>query len=270
MDIFISDLDGTLLGRDARISKKSIEILTELLEAGMLFTVATARTQLSVPGILETLPVKLPLILMNGAVLYERETGKCLSTVSMKKESISLLARAEEHTGMGGLLFAEEKGFLKVYEGAVRQEIFNECCQKNSQKQYGNAESLKEAGVVYGLYADDRPERLEDMCGILKQDPGLTLDFYEDIYRERRWCLEITSSEATKGKGADALRELFPTCRLIGFGDGWNDLSLLKACDEFYAAENGDMALKIAADGIVAENTRDGVALYLKERWKRK
>ena len=42
--LYISDLDGTLLNKDARLSKRSAEIINGLIRRGMLFTVATARS----------------------------------------------------------------------------------------------------------------------------------------------------------------------------------------------------------------------------------
>ncbi|MFZ9023167.1 MAG: HAD family hydrolase, partial [Anaerohalosphaeraceae bacterium] len=41
--LFVSDLDGTLLQSDGTLSDESRKALTELLEAGVNFTVASAR-----------------------------------------------------------------------------------------------------------------------------------------------------------------------------------------------------------------------------------
>mgnify|MGYP002508316131 CR=1 FL=1 len=44
MAAYVSDLDGTLLGSDSRVSQRSAELITELSARGALITVATART----------------------------------------------------------------------------------------------------------------------------------------------------------------------------------------------------------------------------------
>ena len=81
MNLFISDLDGTLLNQDAQISGKSIEIINQQIENGIAFTVATARTPLSALPILEQLKINCPLILMNGALIYTSIENRFLHMV---------------------------------------------------------------------------------------------------------------------------------------------------------------------------------------------
>ena len=45
--MYVTDLDGTLLNQKDRINKKSLEIINGLVEEGMLFTYATARSLVS-------------------------------------------------------------------------------------------------------------------------------------------------------------------------------------------------------------------------------
>ena len=47
MELFVTDLDGTLINKDRKVTQKSVEIINNLISLGMNFTVATARTQLS-------------------------------------------------------------------------------------------------------------------------------------------------------------------------------------------------------------------------------
>ena len=69
--LYISDLDGTLLGPNASLSKRTINILNDLLHKGVLFTIATARSIKSVKYILKDLNITLPMILMNGVCIYD-------------------------------------------------------------------------------------------------------------------------------------------------------------------------------------------------------
>ena len=56
------------------------------------------------------------------------------------------------------------------------------------------------------------------------------------------------------------IRDRYPGARLIGFGDGKNDLSLFEACDEAYAVSNACRELKERACGIL-ENSRFDLSL---------
>ena len=45
--LYVTDLYGKLLNRQDTINKKSIEVINDLVEKGMLFTYATARSFVS-------------------------------------------------------------------------------------------------------------------------------------------------------------------------------------------------------------------------------
>ena len=53
--MYVTDLDGTLLNQKDRINKKSLEIINGLVEEGMLFTYATARSLVSASVVTEGL-----------------------------------------------------------------------------------------------------------------------------------------------------------------------------------------------------------------------
>lgn len=74
--VYISDLDGTLLGRDARLSDFSRRTLQELLREGLLFTAASARGVVSIRTMLEGLTLPLPVIEFNGAFLSDLASGR--------------------------------------------------------------------------------------------------------------------------------------------------------------------------------------------------
>lgn len=62
--LYISDLDGTLLGNDAAVSPESTEMLNEAISAGAMFSVATARTPATVASILSDIDTRLPMAVM--------------------------------------------------------------------------------------------------------------------------------------------------------------------------------------------------------------
>ena len=45
--LYVSDLDGTLLNSQGEISSYSLKVINELIEQGMKFTYATARSLVS-------------------------------------------------------------------------------------------------------------------------------------------------------------------------------------------------------------------------------
>ncbi len=68
-ELYISDLDGTLLTDSAKLSSQTSSCLREMIGQGLDFTIATARTAATVSIIMKDAGLKLPAILMNGAVI---------------------------------------------------------------------------------------------------------------------------------------------------------------------------------------------------------
>lgn len=274
-NLFISDLDGTLLDQNAQISPQSVEIIRREIQMGMEFTIATARTPLSALPIVEPLNIQCPMILMNGALIYSAKEAKFLHTVGFGETSMRALAEAENLADMQGMLFWIEKNQFCIQLGNVKRFLWDGYFDLKkiagidsicSEIFYGSAKELRTKNVVYALYMDNTPERLQAMCDAL-QNKGLTLDFYKDKYTEERWCLEISSCAASKGEAVKKVKEWLKVDSVIGFGDSWNDISLFQCCDRAYAVENASDELKKYASGVIKSNIENGVALFVKE-WK--
>lgn len=74
--LYISDMDGTLLNDGGKVSRRSVEIINELIKKGMLFTVATARSAMSAAELLKDIDISVPAVLMNGVFLFDLKNKK--------------------------------------------------------------------------------------------------------------------------------------------------------------------------------------------------
>lgn len=270
MTLYISDMDGTLLNPAGIVSEKSTKILTDLINQGIHFTVATARTPLSALPLLSEIPVKDPMILMNGALCYDPEKKAFSDPIVFEKVSLEKLVEAEDASGMEGMLFSVDQGILTVNLGDVKSCMWDGyfSMEKVAHVQAirqdvisASAADLLQKGVVYGLYMDNEPTKLDILFEYLKGS-GLTVDYYKDKYTENRWCIEICSRNATKGNALNRLKQQGYDY-LIGFGDSWNDVPLFQACDEGYAVANASDELKQLATAVILSNAEDGVAAHI-------
>ena len=79
--------------------------------------------------------------------------------------------------------------------------------------------------------------------------------------------IEINSARATKGRALESL------CALLGidpadtlaFGDGTNDVSLLRAAGCGVAMANASAEVRAAADRVTLSNNESGVAAVIEE-----
>ena len=64
--LYITDLDGTLLGDGAKLSDFTRDTINRLVDGGMNFTLATARSYGSAGEVTKGLKTSAPAVLMNG------------------------------------------------------------------------------------------------------------------------------------------------------------------------------------------------------------
>lgn len=270
MTFYISDMDGTLLTPAGTVSQTTTVILNRLMAQGLRFTVATARTPLSALPLLRDIPIRDPMILLNGAVCYDPGSKEFSHAVPMDAAALELLSKAEAAAGIGGMLFTMEDGRFTANLGRVEGCLWDgyfpmdavahvDAIDPNIRRRA--ARELLETQVIYGLYMDNTPERL-DVLNACLENCSLTVDYYRDIYSESRWCLEVCSSAAHKGRAVSRLRQE-GFSRLVAFGDSRNDSPLFEACDFCCAVENAAPELKQKANLVIGSNAGDGVAQYL-------
>ena len=85
--LFLTDLDGTFLAPDAKVSDESAEIINTLTKKGLLFSVATARTYATVIPIFSQVDLRLPLVLMNGVCIYDPVLRKTVFRKTIDSET---------------------------------------------------------------------------------------------------------------------------------------------------------------------------------------
>ena len=261
--LFISDLDGTLLTSRGSISPESVRILRSLLNRGLAFTAATGRTPLSALPLLSELPVRLPLILLNGALTMTPD-GKVTNAVPFSPQEQDLLCALEQESGLSGLQIGirENRVFCSIPETQLWRDFFSE---NGIGRTILPRADFSDAGIrrLYSIYLDSRPDRLMQMVRALEPSGYFTLDFYKDRYMDALWGLEVYPVRVTKGAALQTLlrQEHFDAC--VCLIDGQNDLSLARCCTRTVAVANACPEVLAIADQITASHDEEGVARYL-------
>lgn len=267
MELFISDLDGTLFNSKAEVSPTTQQKLNALIENGLAFSIATARSLVSTTMIMSGVKLRLPMILMNGVLIYD--PVKCVyEVVNRLSDELcrDLLARMRKHD-LDCLMYTLTDGemttvFEKLSNRAM-QTFYDERKSKYN-KALRSVERLED-GIGDNIYFTllDTFERLSPLYEELKDRKDISITLYNDIYDTDFWYLEIFSVKATKENGVRYLRQKLRPDKITAFGDNLNDLSLFAGADEKIAVSNAKKELTEAADKVIGSNDEDGVVKYL-------
>lgn len=264
--LYITDLDGTLLNSEANLSEYTKNTINRLVEQGMYFTFATARTIYSAESITEGLNVNVPCIVNNGAEIYDMKSGKYVRKFDIPIDAAARIidAFAENNVGMFMFKFRGEK-FGTCYSDNLN-ELMQEYVRTRSKTDQplwkcADLHSENDGNVVYLTSTGDY-EKLLPIERIAASVKGLDHVFYEDTYTGKHY-LEIFSENASKANGLKFLREKYGFEKIVAFGDNLNDLSMLREADVKIAVENARDELKQQADFIIRSNDEDGVAHYI-------
>lgn len=270
--LFISDLDGTLLNSNAELTDFTVNTINSLIEKGMFFTYATARTEYSAGNITKRLNINVPCIVNNGAEIYDRQSGKYVRKADIPIDAVTTIINAftENNVGMFMFKFKGEKF------GTCYTDNLNDLMQEyiRSRRKTGqplwkcsDLHSENDGNVVYLTSTGDY-EKLLPIERIAASIEGLDHVFYEDTYTGKHY-LEIFSENASKANGLKFLREKYDFDKIVVFGDNLNDLSMFKVADVKIAVENAKEELKKFADFVIDSNDNDGVAKWLKNSYER-
>lgn len=272
--LYVTDLDGTLLNSDSSISEYSKNIINGLVEKGMLFTYATARSLTSASVVAKGLSTEIPIIAYNGAFIVEPSNGKILSSNFITEEQKEFLKETFQKHNVSPLVYAYVEGVEKV---TWRTAMENEGIQHylNVRKGDKRFNPLTEEAADR-LYLGDsfyytcigEKEKLQPVYEALKDHEAFNVLFHKEIYRPEYWC-EILPKKATKANAIAELKKLWGCDRVVSFGDAVNDIPMFEISDECYAVENAVEELKKIATGIIESNEEDGVAKWLKENWEK-
>ena len=265
--LYITDLDGTLLSPRAALSPFAAQHLPRLLRGGLQFTVATARTWQSAGRLLkDILPLPVPAVLLNGALIYDTRTQDYVKKEIMPEERVRELLRVVKAHGQTGFLYSIKEGFIHPYHedlsGRPLLQAFRDVRGFYTFTQVPDLAARAGEDIVY-LTIQGAYDELLPLCGAIQTLPGLDCVLYGDSYAQGIWYLESFSHTASKYNAVRFLREQYGFGRVVGFGDNLNDIPLLRACDEGYAVANAREELKAIATGVIAPNAEDGVVKFL-------
>ena len=264
--LYVTDLDGTLLNRQDRVSPFSVSTINKLVDKGLLFTYATARSLVSASKVTEGLSTKIPVIAYNGAFILRPSTGEILSREGFTEEERALVKKTLNRYGISPLVYSfvngiESVSWIPAHENdGIRRYLSMRQGDKRLRPVSGT-EALYEGEVFYYTCIGEK-EELQPVYDLFSRNGRYRCTLQQELYRPEYWC-EIMPASASKAEAIRKLKEMWGCSRVVSFGDAVNDIPMFNMSDECYAVSNAMKEVKAAATGIIGSNEENGVAVWL-------
>ncbi len=261
------DLDGTLFNNQKELPEENLRALTAAAEQGMILVPATGRILRGIPEQIKRLPFFRYYVLANGAEVFDAAENRTLYRAEIPLE-LALRTYAYLDTlpvlydcyqdGIGWMsrdMYARCAPYF-VYEPAMRKLVDELRIRVDDLKETLREHNRSLQKMQMFFLPEDEEERQRQLRRIPELFPELaaTSSVSNNI--------ELNSADATKGRALLALAAqlgLAPE-EMAAFGDGSNDISMLRAVGLGVAMANSTPDVKAAADIVTDSNNEAGVA----------
>lgn len=268
--LILTDLDGTLLRDDKTLSLANRAALERAAGQGAQVVLSTGRSYQSLSQELRGLPFLRYFILVNGAKVYDLQTDTVLYRAEVPMDVAQGLFQMFEPLDACIDCYQNDIGLMdRKYYDHLERYIDDPHALKMTQDCRTPLDHFRE-DVRDGGESVQKLQAFFHTPEVRTEALRLLGETYPQLILSSSLPgnLEINAPGATKGDALLALCQalgLDPACA-VAFGDGTNDLTMIRNAGIGVAMANAEPELLAAADLVAPSNQEDGVAQVL-SRW---
>ena len=250
-----TDLDGTLINSDKKISKENLDAIEYFKANGGYFTFITGRVPLTATYLCETIKPNIPFGCINGAGIYDHKKQEYLWTEKIDEGYMEILECVEREIPEMGIQINTASG-VYVARDNPEMVIFYRILGDNWS--FCDYKTFNEP-IVKIVFVDYDEARMNKLIELLNSHPNSERF---DFIRSEKSLYEILPKGTGKGPVMLKMAELLGIDRdkTVAIGDYNNDISMIKAAKLGVAVENAVPELKAVADHITVSNDEHAIA----------
>ncbi len=255
--LVVSDIDGTLVTNDKRLTKRAIEAAARLAEAGIALSLVSSRPPAGFAMLTGPLRLTHPLGAFNGGMLLHPDLTS-IEEVLVPSEAARMAIATFGEFGVDAWLFTRDAWYVADIDGAyVPKE--RRTIQAEPRAITSFASHLDHVGKLVGSSTD--AARLADCARALQERLGERAS----AKLSQPYYLDVTPWAATKGYAVKRIAANLGMAleHVAVIGDMANDLPMFEVAGHGIAMGNGIDALKRCADFTTETNENDGFAVAM-------
>lgn len=254
--ILMTDLDGTLLTDDKKITEKDMNAINRFRSGGGIFTLATGRGYSMAKPVAERIGLDVPAVIFNGSAVYDFKEDKFLWHSSVKPSSREIVKELiRKFPDIGIEVLCEDKVFVPALNQIEREHLALESvkpiiCTVDEIESYDWLKIL----IAYP------PETIQNIIDYVNGRP----DYLASAHwvRSENHYYEMLPNGVNKGSGFGQLLKIMgkTDAFTVGVGDYNNDIELIRDARLGVAVGSAQQEVKAAADVVVCDNNSGAVS----------
>lgn len=255
--IAISDLDGTLLGPDHKVSSKTKESIQHWKQSGRKFVIATGRHYIEAKKIQDTLGEPISLITSNGARVHNQH-GEIILKQNLPTDIATAICECNFDETVQINLFTDQQWFANF----SIQELIGMSLDTDFYCQAVDLKTIDKSNTIKIFFWGER-EKLDLIYEQLNQQFSGRVNLTFSLDK----CLEVMEANTNKGAAVDEVLRIMAlsSAQSIAFGDGMNDVEMLQRAGKAILMANSQQDLLNALpDAEITKSSKEhGVAVKL-------
>lgn len=252
--LVISDVDGTLVDTDKQLTPATIAAVARLHEAGIGFTLVSARPVSGIVALGKALDVTMPMAGFNGGSLFTGNgdlVEEHLVPVDIARDTLAMAQEA----GVGLWVFANGKWYADDANGPHSKSERTASAQEPVETHDFGALLDRVAKLTF---VSDDPAIIGPLAAAMKDRFGNLAT----IALSQAYYLDVTALKANKGAAVDMLAAQagVPLNAVAVIGDMRNDLPMFAKAGLSIAMGQAPDDVRAAANHVTRSNSDDGVA----------
>lgn len=260
--MIVVDLDGTLLHINQECSYRTKKYLKRLKKLGYIIVIATGRVLRSAVSVTDGAEFANYIIASAGSVVYDMNKSKIIMKKSISKDTVMDICNSFNE---------EEFKCINLCDLFYHYKyIKNDNCCHAFEKKVSNVNTFLNSvdDIVNVTLRFTSNDYVDKYYNLFKRD-DLELLIMQDSFGMDK-CLEIFDKGGSKYNAIKEIMDMegISNRDVIAFGDGLNDVDMIRLSGIGVAMGNALSDVKDVSDYVTISHNDDGVIYFLKEYLK--
>ena len=254
ISLVVSDVDGTLVNSKRELAPATIAAVQRLHDAGLHFTIVTARPAPGVRDLIGALHITSPIACFNGALVVLPDLTPVRALRMMPKDVIET-GRLIVEAGLDLWVYTEDKWYVSRRGGphvGHQEQLIGITAYPLTDLVALTESTLKMVGV-----SDDYPAVERSEASLQARS-----DLQISASRSQTYYLDVTHLQANKGTAILNLSEVLniPCSEIASIGDMPTDVLMFRRTGMSIAMGNASPEVQKSAMYVTKSNDEDGFA----------